>query len=488
MRRGPLPFWPAIAGCVVIAIALRLPFMQTPLSVDEGGFAAIARAWSRGGHLYREIWVDRPQGLLLEYRAALALFGDGGIAVRALAVVAACGITIAIGLAVRALLSARAGIIAAALFATLSVAPTLEGFAANGELLTALPSTIAIALAVSWAMTQARVALLLGAGLSAGFAFLVKQSGYDAGIAIALWLALGSLRGTLGRSHARRGLIALITGGLVMLALSLLHGALTGWHDFWFALADYRLSVESVYTAPISQRAQLLWSSFGSAAPATAPLLVFAALGIRPAWRNGQARLLPLWLALSFSGFLLGGLFHPHYYIGLIAPLSALSAFGIVEFVRRFSPRALAVGLAALLIAPIVVALPSYTADGLRSRSLASSNDSRIVTNAAVARYIDTHSSPTERIYAMFANASLYFAADRPAAFRYLWFLGVKHIPGATGQLNDTLAGRRAPLLIAQYQKPGDIDPSGGIATTLARRYRQVAVVDGIPILRLQNS
>ena len=76
---------------------LRLRFLFTPISADEGGYLAIARAWGRGAVLYRDVWVDRPQGLLVIYRA-LTLIGLGNpIGVRVLGVVAcivgslACG-------------------------------------------------------------------------------------------------------------------------------------------------------------------------------------------------------------------------------------------------------------------------------------------------------------------------------------------------------------------------------------------------------------
>ena len=47
---------------------MRLPFFDAPLTADEGGYAEAARLWGRGATLYRDIWVDRPQGLILVFR------------------------------------------------------------------------------------------------------------------------------------------------------------------------------------------------------------------------------------------------------------------------------------------------------------------------------------------------------------------------------------------------------------------------------------
>jgi hypothetical protein len=57
-------------AAAALAILLRLPFFDAPLTADEGGYAEAARLWDRGATLYRDIWVDRPQGLVLIFRGA----------------------------------------------------------------------------------------------------------------------------------------------------------------------------------------------------------------------------------------------------------------------------------------------------------------------------------------------------------------------------------------------------------------------------------
>ncbi len=60
-------------AAVALAVLLRLPFFDAPLTADEGGYAEAARLWERGATLYRDVWVDRPQGLLLVFRGVLEL-------------------------------------------------------------------------------------------------------------------------------------------------------------------------------------------------------------------------------------------------------------------------------------------------------------------------------------------------------------------------------------------------------------------------------
>jgi 4-amino-4-deoxy-L-arabinose transferase-like glycosyltransferase len=478
------PAWWALAAAALASFVLHLPFLTTPLSVDEGGYGYVARWWASGADLYGDVWVDRPQGLLLLYRAALALPGSHVLGIRLMATLWSCAIAVLLGLLVTRVAGRRAGAAAALLSGLLSAAPTLEGFTANGELLSTLPSLAALVLAARWqARGELRVAF--AAGLCAGAAVLVKQSGYDGGLAIGIWLLLAAWRGWRPAREALGALAALTLGVALMIGVAALHGALTGFHDWWFAVADYRLSVESVTTGSPSERLALLGASLRAAGPVVGPLVALALPGLWLSLRRPETRLLALWLGLSLTGFALGGLFHGHYYVGPLTPLCALAALALAALPARV---ALALGLAVLIL-PAYKAWPAYTADGTRARSLASSSDTRIVSDGAVGRYLHAHTGPDDRVYALYADASMYLASGRRSPYPYLWFLGVQRIPGALERLRSTLAGPAAPRYIAVYQQPRTIDKSatGGVGSILRHRYRHVATIAGVPIWRLRD-
>jgi 4-amino-4-deoxy-L-arabinose transferase-like glycosyltransferase len=482
---GERPAWWALAAAALASFVLHIPFLTTPLSVDEGGYGYVARWWASGADLYGDVWVDRPQGLLLLYRGALALPGGDAFDIRLMAALWSCAIAVVLGLLVTRLAGRRAGAAAALLSGLLSSAPVIEGFTANGELMATLPAVAALGLTARW-MARGDPRLMFLAGLCAGAGVLVKQSGYDGGLAVGLWLVLAAWRGWRPTGEALRALGALAGGVALMVGLAALHGALTGFHDWWFAVADYRLSVESVATGSLSERWSLLTDSLRAAGPVVGALAVVALPGVRIALRRPETVLLALWLGLSLTGFALGGLFHGHYYVGPLTPLCALAALALAALPPR---TALAVGLAVLIL-PTYRAWPAYTADGPRERSLASSSDSRIVTNAAVGRYLHAHTGKGDRVYALYADAGLYLASGRRSPYPYLWFLGIEHIPGALQRLRDTLAGPRAPRYIAVYQQPRTIDKSDrpdAVGRTLVRRYTRVATVEGVPIWRLEQ-
>ena len=176
--RGP------ILAAAVLAALLRAPFIFTGLSTDEGGYAYVAQQWSRGAKLYDTAWLDRPQGLLLTYRALLGI-DSSGWTIRLGMVLAGAIITVALGLLGSQLIGRTAGIAAAWIYAVVGVAPHLEGMTFNGELLASVPSTVAIALAVFWWRRSKSLWWLAGSGLLAGVALTMKQSGID-GIVVGL--------------------------------------------------------------------------------------------------------------------------------------------------------------------------------------------------------------------------------------------------------------------------------------------------------------
>ena len=72
----------SVAASVLLTVLLRLRFFCTPLTSDEGGYLAIGRAWGHGRDLYRQVWIDRPQGLLALFRYWDNIFGGSTASIR----------------------------------------------------------------------------------------------------------------------------------------------------------------------------------------------------------------------------------------------------------------------------------------------------------------------------------------------------------------------------------------------------------------------
>src|SRR6478735_10930432 len=70
------PVLPVEWIALVVALALRVPFLHAPAAPDEAGFLQVAGQWSPGGgSLYGRYWVDRPPLLIGIYQLAAAAGG-----------------------------------------------------------------------------------------------------------------------------------------------------------------------------------------------------------------------------------------------------------------------------------------------------------------------------------------------------------------------------------------------------------------------------
>ena len=275
----------AIAATAVIGVVLRLHFRAVPLNTDEGGFAAIARLWREGYALYGNVaWVDRPQGLLVLYR--LAGLADSDQAIRALAIAASLVTLAAVAAAAWAVAGRAPAVAAAGLYAVLSPAPHLEGFTANGELLSGALAAAGAALALWWTVRR-HLALLIAAAFLAGCAPLVKQSAIDGVVVVAAAVIVVADR------RLRNLLLAAVVG-LLPAGLAVLHAATAtaGLSDWWYAIVGYRSSTESAVSGDVGSRLHLLLDAVPPALQDLVPLLALAPLG----FRRGRSLLLGVWL------------------------------------------------------------------------------------------------------------------------------------------------------------------------------------------------
>jgi 4-amino-4-deoxy-L-arabinose transferase-like glycosyltransferase len=452
---------------MALAVLVRVPFFGAPLTADEGGYAEIARLWSHGAVLYRGAWVDRPQGLLLVFRAMLHVDGGSAEALRALAAVAAA-LLAAVTMVVTARLAGRIpATIAGLLVATVGSSPFIESFTLSGELLAAVVAAVSLLAFVAYLQGGA-LRWLVVAGLLTGCAVLVKQSAFDAGAAAAVYLVWTRRRAGLAPAAV---LVGAAFVPVVVAALSA-----PSFHDWWYAMVTYRDQADSIVTGSPTARLDVAWHSLGAAARGLGVLVLVAVMG----WRRWPL-LGVLWLAFATLAVIGGGNFHNHYYQQMAPPLALLAGIGGAELWRRRGLPAIAL-CAAAVVATAVVTVPLwFDSPNAQARAVFPS-DPHLRTDAAVVRYVRAHTGPNQRIFVMWAAADIYYLADRDPSLRYLWFRNIQAIPGALGEARRMLAGQRSPALVIEINSPGSMDPSGRVAAILADRYRLAATVGGVPI------
>lgn len=462
----------------VVAAALRLPYVWTGLSTDEGGYAYVARQWSRGARLYDTAWLDRPQGLLLTYRGLLAL-GESGWAIRGLVVLIGAVMTILVASIGGLLAGRRLAIAAAAVYAIVAVAPHLEGFTLNGELLATVPATASVAAALQWRRSR-HTAWLVGAGVLAGLALSMKQSGFD-GLVVGLAIALGAA----GVWRARFGSAMVFLSGFVVPIIALvIDGWSRGWSRYWTALVGYQLS--SFDRA--HNNATTRWSELVGSLPFMlwdiGVVIVIAVLGLWLLPRSGRWPLV-WWLVAGLVAVNLGGSYWTHYYVQLLPPLILAASYAAVAV----SSRGLRVALAAVLVVPALGWMIALIPMSTRVREQAIPYFASSARDRHIADAIDAETRPDQHIYVLESEALVYFLAQRQTTYPYLWGMPIKKIPSAVPTLRTMLeASDRPTLVILDTPNANAVDPSGGIASDLTRYYHPDRVVDGVAILRANDS
>lgn len=449
---------------MLLAVGARMPFWHAPLSADEGGYAEVARLWQGGLSLYRDTWVDRPQGLLLVFRGVLHLGSSAGT-MRVTAAVTAGALVLVVACVGIRLGGRIVGAGAAVLFATVGSSPFLESFTLSGELLAAVPAGLSVLAFALWTRSR-RTAWLVAAGLASGCALTVKQSALDALVAALLWLVWRDRRRAL-----RPALVLCLCAAAPLVACALLAPDLGSW---WHAVVAYRGQGDSLLTGSFAHRLDLLWASLPAALKGLGVLVLLAAAG----WRRAPL-LARLWLAGALLGVLGGGNFHPHYYLQLVPPLAVLGGFGAT---RLLHSRALALAAAAALAATVAVTVPLWLDSPTAQARAIWPHDPHLQHDAAVADYVRARTRPGDRVLVLWGAADVYYLADRAPATPYLWERNVETIPGALDDVRAALAAGR-PRLVVLAQPVAKVDATGATARLLRSRYHVVARADGVPIL-----
>ncbi len=454
-------------GTAALAVLLRLPFLSAPLTADEGGYAEAARLWARGDTLYRDIWVDRPQGLELVFRAVVAAGSSPDVIRGAAALVGALCVVATLVLALR-LVGRTAAYATALLMATAGSSPFLEAFTLAGELVASLFVILAL-LAFTSYMRSHSLAWLAVAGLVGGCAVMVKQSAFDALLAMLAYVVWTE------RRRALRPAAVIVAGAAAPVVAGAL--AAVSLHRWWFAVVGYRGSGDSLVTGSFVHRLDLLANSLPAAAKGLGLLALLAVVG----WR-GSPLLVRLWLGAAALGVLGGGNFHFHYYLQLVPPLAILAGAGVENLVERRAWRT-ALAFVAVAVGTVVVTVPLWF-DGPAAQAKAIwPDDVHLRHDAAVVHYLDAHTRPGQKVLVLWAAANVYYLADRAPVIPYMWRRNIEAIPGVLDRLRGDLAAGK-PALVAVVQSPDGLDRSGRTAAILASRYRRVAVVDGVPVYR----
>lgn len=493
---------------VGIAVVLRLPFLATPLGIDEGGYAYVAANWGNGhGGMYGEQWVDRPPLLIALYAVAIGLAGDIGIrllgCIAAALVVAACADT------ARRLAGRTAMAWTGAAATVLGSSTLIQSHTVNAE----LPAIAFTSLSV-WATVVALqrrsasgvLALAALAGVAATAAVLVKQSFLDGLVFALAALVAASVLHWRQRASADDGrtsvrVPALVVGGTagiasvvaLLVAWAELVGPGTG--QLFAAMYGFRLDARVAIAgadAPES-RAVLL----GALLVLSGMLSLFAFVWIGLARIMVGRQQLPssldaLVVRATSAGLLgmgafgvlavsQGGNWWRHYLIQVV-PMLAIGVGVVIAAgpgtkrsrVARGSSRWASVVVVATVAA--WVATFGWSASHGMQRAPAATGD-----------WLRAAARPGDTALVTWGHPNVLRRSGMETPYPLAWSLPIRVRDGDLHQLISVVGGPQAPTWIVEWNSFGqwDLDDRGMFRDVVELRYERVSSVCGRDVYRL---
>jgi hypothetical protein len=468
-----------VTWLVAAAAALAwAPFVTAPLSPDEGGFLLVASQWQPGGSLYGHYWVDRPPLLITIFD--LAAHAGGGVGLRLIGIAAVLASVLITDRLTR-LATGRWTVVPVVVTGVFLSTPLFGTGMVNGELL-AVPLVLLglVALLRAWTTAgRASYAWAVLAGMTAAAAPLVKQNVVDvvvvAGALVLQGLRVSDRRRTLGLASSVA--VGAAVASLVCLVLADARG--TEPTSLWDALVLFRgeapAVINSSSTGSTSQRFLELLAAAGlSGAPV---LLGVQLLRLRrkaatagPPDLRYPALVLLLWELVAVGA---GGSYWLHYLIGLVPGLVLVSVAAAQRplVLRRWTAGAVAFACLSAGVATTVAAVnvPLYSSD------------------AAVAAYLRSHSTPHDTVVVGFGHPNIVWDSGLRSPYDLLWSLPVRVRDPRLLHLTHVMSGPHAPTWVVVN---GTSLATWGVDATSAQavldqRYRAATTIGDYEVWKL---
>jgi 4-amino-4-deoxy-L-arabinose transferase-like glycosyltransferase len=391
----------ALILILICTALIRIRLAPTPLERDEGEYAYAGQLMLEGIPPYSLASNMKLPGTYAMHAIIMALFGPTivGIHVGLLVVNTVC--ILFVFLLARRLMGDAASVAAAAVYAALSISPSIAGTVSHATqfvILFALPGTLLL--------LEKKTAR---AGLCFGLAFLMKQHGVFFILFGAAWLlcvhagwrAIGRFAATAALPYALTCLILWRAGV---------------FPNFWFWTVTYARTY--AMRVPLSIGIGHFTSTFFSILAANPALWAMAAVGAFLAIRARKAAFLLIFLLFSFLTTVPGLLFREHYFIPLLPAIALLAGAAATQRRGRW---ALAGAIALSLFTERQFLFTKTPTEAARELW----GDNPFPEAIPAAEYLRAHTSPGTPIAILGSEPEIYFYAHRHSATGYIYMYGL---------------------------------------------------------------
>lgn len=423
-----------LALILLTTCIVRFHLRNIPLERDEGEYAYAGQLLLQGIPPYKLAYNMKLPGTYAAYALILALFGQTPAGVH-LGLLAANLVTITLLFLLALRLSgALAGVVAAASYATLSVNPSVLGFAGHATHFVVL-FAIAGILVLLKAIHKSRLGLFFLSGVLLGLSFLMKQPGFLFVIFGGLYmLAKRPNRHTDWQSLLRRlGMFS--AGAAIPFAITCLFLWRAGvFSTFWFWTVSYASQYAS--NSGLAEGAHLFAAVFPAIVGSSMWIWLIAALGISAIfWDNAtrsRALFLIGFLVFSFLAVCPGLLFREHYFILVLPAISLLAGVGVsaaTKFGRSSANRALLCVPAGLFILALAASFYAnrnfFFATDFYALSRRIYGGNPFPEALVVSDYLREHTAENSRIAVLGSEPEIYFYSHRHSATGYIYTYGL---------------------------------------------------------------
>ena len=440
---------------VLVAMAffavVRLRVADVPLERDEGEYAYAGQLILQGLPPYQLAYNMKFPGTYYAYSAIMAVFGETpwGIHVGLLLVNGAT--VLMMFMLGRTLFADSMGSAVAAIsFGLLSLDLGIMGVFAHATHFVIFPAVAG--LLVLRRVTDSKSVLSFAfAGALLGLSVLMKQNGIFFFVLGLCWLVWDEWNRAPfdGRLSVRRGSAFLLGAALPVAALLLLLTLQGVFGKFWFWTIQYaREYVSEVSLAQAWQNFERTWAGV---AENNAPLWLLAVAGLPLLWvvrwpQNSRFRLTAL-LLLSLLAVSPGLYFRHHYFILLLPAAGLFSGVAAMSLERWFRGLLPPPGARVAAFSVLLIAAAAYTVSSAKylfsmppdAISRTSYGANPFVESPEIARYIQQHSEPADRIAVLGSEPQIYFYANRRSATGHIYTYGLMEKQRYSMQMQDEM-------------------------------------------------
>jgi 4-amino-4-deoxy-L-arabinose transferase-like glycosyltransferase len=420
----------AILLLVIFFSAVRWRLADTPLERDEGEYAYAGQLMLQGIPPYKLAYNMKLPGTYACYAVIMAALGETPRGIHLGVMLGNAAAILFIYLLALQLLGPWSAVAAAAAYALLSTIPAtlgLAGHATHFVVFAAVPALILLL----WAEVHEQAWLYFCSGILFGLAFIMKQPGVFFGAFGFFYILYFSLRAASGwKRLVVRSAVFLAGCALPFLITCFLMWRSGVFGDFWFWTFSYARQYSGLLT--FKDGWDLFTYHFSRIFKAAPGLWILALLGIVGLfWHEPLRKRAPFVLGLlvfSMFGVSAGLYFRFHYFLLAVPAIALLVGLAIESFIQalhgaRLAFRAIPFAIfgVALLCSVALNFGYYFRLTPVQACRYAYGMNEGFPEAQQIARYLEQHTLPGDRIGVLGSEPEIYFDSHRVSATGYIY-------------------------------------------------------------------